>query len=207
MVSKRYCQLIIFLNFIALQGWLFMGPSDCLEPESAFNLMLFYCGPLSSPLLLSRSSVEHLLWQRGQIIVFLCDPVKILVSEQNTRCEQQFNLLSLHIAKWASEVSSWTYCSQEGLPFWSQSAAGSRMFLTLKINQDKNAMNWAPAPPLFYSSDIRKPENKNSGKHSHVPDAILTVEFKNAYFTFQENIWSTVPLCKKNPKIMAEKKI
>lgn len=65
MVSKRYCQLIIFLNFITLQGWLFMGVSDCLELESAFNLMLFYCGPLSSSLLPSRSSVKHLLWQRG----------------------------------------------------------------------------------------------------------------------------------------------
>lgn len=99
-VSKRYCQLIIFLNFITLQGRLFTRVSDCTELESAFNLMLFYCGPLSSPLLPSRSSVEHLLWQRGQIIVFLCDPVKILGSEQNTRGEQQFKLLSLHIEKW-----------------------------------------------------------------------------------------------------------
>jgi len=48
-VSKRYCQLILFLNIIAPYGSLFMAASERLELQSAFNLMLFYCGPLSYP--------------------------------------------------------------------------------------------------------------------------------------------------------------
>lgn len=55
MVSKRYCQLIIFLTFITLQGWLFMRASDCLELESAFTLMLFL---LWTPELPSASKQE-----------------------------------------------------------------------------------------------------------------------------------------------------
>lgn len=184
-----------------------MGVSDCLELESAFNQMLFYCEPLSS-FLLPSSSVEHLPW-KGQIIVFLCDPVKILVSKQNTRGEQQFNLLSLDIAKRASEVSSKTYCTLERLFFCSQSAAGSKMFPTLKIHQDKNAMNWAPAqePPLFDSGDIRKPENKNSGNMGMPQNAILTMGFKKCLFYTSRKYMINSTSVQNNPKNTAEKKI
>lgn len=156
-----------------------MVVSECLELEPAFNLMLFCCGPLSSPLLPSRSSAIHLLWQTGQNIVFLCDPGKVFSSKQTTRGEKQFKLISLHIGKWASETS----CIEEGLSFCSLSAVGLK-FSTSKINQDENASNWTPAhePPLGDSGVITKPGNKHSGKHQNASDAILPVAFKRCLF-------------------------
>lgn len=50
------------------------------------------------------------------------------------------------------------------------------------------------------------PENKNLGEHRNASDAILTMGTRSAYFTFQGNIWSTGPLCKKTPKTHLRKR-
>ena len=75
------------------------------QPQNAwnFNLLLTQCFFIvdlsATPLPQSRSSAVLLLQQTGQIIVFLCDPVKFFSSKQNMRGEQQFKLISLHFGK------------------------------------------------------------------------------------------------------------
>lgn len=135
---------------------------------------------LWAPLCFQAEVQQHICFDKQESIVFLCEPVEVFSSKQNTRGEEQFKLLSLHIGKWASETS----CIQEGLSFCSLSAAGLRKFSTSKINHDENATNWTPAhePPLRDSGDIRKPGNKNSGKHQNASDAILPMAFKRCLF-------------------------
>lgn len=204
MVSKRYCQLIIFLNFITLHRQLFMRVSGCLELETAFNLMLFLLWTPELPSA-SKFSGTSALTERAKSLFSSMTLWRFWsvsrMQEVNSGSICSACTLQSEPLKWAVKPIA----LRKDFPF----AANQPLnFPILKIHQGKNAMNWAPAHelPLFDSGDIRKPANKHLGKHRNASDAILTMMFKKCLFYISRKYMINSTPVQKNPKTHLRKR-